>query len=160
MNWLRNISKAKYANDSLLLLFFVLASAPQATGIPAHEWISFLYLIPFVLHLLLNWDWLARIPRQLFGKISIENKINVIWNSLLYLMMVFVTISGILISEAALPALGWNLAEDRFWSNMHHLSGNLLMPMLGIHLALHWNWIRGMSRKIFRSRSKQTVEVA
>ncbi|PCI84432.1 MAG: hypothetical protein COB24_14685 [Hyphomicrobiales bacterium] len=72
-------------------------------------------------------------------------------DSLLYLMMIFVTFTGILVSEAALPLLGFTIESDSFWHIMHHNSINLLFPMLGIHLALHGTWIVKISKYIFSS---------
>jgi hypothetical protein len=151
--WLNQIVKARYIFDVMLLVFFIIASAPMATGIAIHEWISFLYLIPFVIHILLHWDWIVSMPKRIFKKLSLENRLNIIWNTLLYILMVIVTVSGILISEAALPLLGITIKPDSFWHSIHHNSSNLLFPFLGIHLALHWGWIVRTTKKVFNKKN-------
>lgn len=158
LNWMNNLNKTRYAMDILLLIFFLVAAAPHATGIVIHEWVSFVYLIPFIIHLLLHWKWIMNIPKQLFGKLQLGTRINIIWDSLLYLMMIFVTFTGILVSEAALPLLGFTIEPDNFWHLMHHNSSNLLFPMLGIHLALHWTWIVKISKHIFSSKAGEAHE--
>ncbi|WP_422382034.1 hypothetical protein [Marinicellulosiphila megalodicopiae] len=87
-----------------------------------HEWVSFIYLIPFVIHILLHWDWIKAIPKRFFQQLSIENRFNVFWDFLLYALMIFVTISGILISQAALPLFGLNIKPDSFWFLMLHIT--------------------------------------
>lgn len=154
--WLNQIVKARYIFDAILLIFFVIASAPMATGIAMHEWISFLYLIPFIIHILLHWDWIVAMPKRIFKKLSAENRLNIIWDFLLYVLMVIVTVSGILISEAALPLLGIAIQPDSFWHLIHHNSSNLLFPFLGVHLALHWSWIVRTSKKTFNKKNTNT----
>ncbi|MFK7803499.1 MAG: hypothetical protein AB8G95_17825, partial [Anaerolineae bacterium] len=44
------------------LVFFiimVLVLAPQATGIPIHEWISFVVIVPLFIHLIMDWKWIV-----------------------------------------------------------------------------------------------------
>lgn len=155
-DWLNSPIRTRYLFDILLLILFLIASAPVATGVAVHEWVSFLYLVPFVIHLLLHWDWLMAIPQRFFKKLSLQQRLNVVLNTSLYLLMIFVTLSGILISEAALPILGITLKPDGFWHSTHHTSSNLLFPLLGIHLALHWGWIVNTTRKIRNRHATNT----
>lgn len=53
---MNNLNKTRYAMDILLVLFFLVAAAQHATGIAIHEWVLFVYLIPFIIHLLLHWE--------------------------------------------------------------------------------------------------------
>lgn len=50
-------------------------------------------------------------------------------------------ISGIMISEVALPLMGIQLPQGFGWRRLHDMSANLFLLMLGVHTALHWNWI-------------------
>jgi hypothetical protein len=36
-DWMQNLQKTRYVMDTLLLVSFMLVSAPQATGVPGHE---------------------------------------------------------------------------------------------------------------------------
>ncbi|MBT3135039.1 DUF4405 domain-containing protein [Alteromonas sp. ALT199] len=56
--------------------------------------------------------------------------------------MMFVLVSGFLVSVALFPALGIPLNIQDFWSKMHHDSATLIMPILGLHLAFHFRWIK------------------
>lgn len=149
MNTTRQIPKTKRQSATQIrvwidLLFFIgmlLVLAPQATGIPVHEWASFLIIVPFFLHLILDWKWIVNITKRLFKRVKGETRFNYVLDWLLFVLFVMATFTGVVISEAALPTLGIPIAIDQFWSSMHDLSANLLMVVIGIHLAMHWKWI-------------------
>lgn len=159
-SWLSQMNKARYGFDLILLVFFVLASAPMATGVAVHEWVSFIYLVPFMIHLLLHWDWITSVPKRFFKALTLEHRFNVVWDMLLYAMMIVVTLSGVLISEVALPLFGLHMAEDPFWATLRHDTSNLLLPMLGIHLAMHWGWIVRMSKKVLGRNTSEAAQPA
>ena len=50
-------------------------------------------------------------------------------------------LSGFMISESVLPFLGISLPRNFAWRSLHELSTNLFLVLLGLHTALHWNWI-------------------
>ncbi|MCM2680311.1 cytochrome b/b6 domain-containing protein [Echinimonas agarilytica] len=148
-DWKQSLQKTRYVMDGLLLISFMIISAPQATGVPLHEWLSIVFIIPFAIHILLHWDWFKQSFRRLFGKLPAKERFNIVWNYLLYLMMILGFVSGFLVSVALLPALNIDLHIQDFWSKIHHDSCTLLMPMLGVHLALHWGWIAKLTKRMF-----------
>ena len=153
-DWKQNLQKFRYVMDTLLLISFMLVSAPQATGIPLHEWFSLFFIIPFVIHLLLHWDWVTRSFGRLFANITARERFNIVWDYLLYLMMLLVFVSGFLVSVALLPALKISLNIQDFWSKIHHDSATFIMPMLGVHLALNFSWIVKLTKRMFAKEAK------
>jgi hypothetical protein len=150
-------NQIKLYTDIVLFTAFVLVNIPQATGIPFHEWISFLFIIPLLLHILLDWKWVVNVTLRIFKKLPGEVRFNHIWDLLIFIMMVFALFTGVVISEAALPAVGIHVTIDPFWSAMHDISANLLMILIGIHLAMHWNWIVSMFKHyVLRKPARQT----
>ena len=82
-------------------------------------------------------------------------RFNYILDWLIFFLFVVATLSGVLISEAALPALGFNIVVDPFWSQLHDMSANLMTVGLGIHLAMHWKWIvTNVKKYLVRGRTK------
>jgi len=132
MNWLI---------DVVAFALFFLVVAPQSTGIPLHEWLSYVFIATFVVHVAVHWQWIVDISKRLLKKLPGETRFNYFLNLLLYFMMILATVSGTLISEAALPALGIQVVIDPFWTTLHDLSANLTLLLLAVHLALHWHWI-------------------
>ena len=141
--------------DLLFFIGMVLVLAPQATGIVVHEWASFLIIIPFFLHLILDWKWIVSVTKRLFKRTKGEIRFNYVLDWLLFFLFVTATFTGVVISEAALPALGINVTIDPFWSSMHDLSANLMMAVIGIHLAMHWKWIVTNVKKYVLRRPAQ-----
>lgn len=144
----KTISKVKIYVDIFLFVLMIVVLIPQSTGIPIHEWAGFIILIPFLFHLVINWNWIANSSTKFLKKEGHKTRFSFVLNWLLYLSMILVTISGIVISESALPVFGIHFEPDQFWSVVHNLSATLLMAILGIHIALHWKWIVGTFRKL------------
>lgn len=147
-NWQQSLAKTRYVMDVLLLVSFMIVSAPQATGIVLHEWLSVLFIVPFAIHLLLHWDWVKQSLKRLTSKVSAKERFNIIWSYLIYLMMLLAFVSGFLVSVALLPTLNIPLNIQDFWSKVHHDSATLFMPMLGVHLALHFSWIVKLTKRM------------
>ncbi|GAC33704.1 DUF4405 domain-containing protein [Paraglaciecola polaris] len=147
-DWTQNLQKTRYVMDTLLLISFMMVSAPQTTGVPLHEWLSLLFVVPFAIHLLLHWDWIKQSLRRFSAKISAKERFSLVWNYLLYVVMLLATVSGFLVSVALLPAMSISFEIQDFWSKIHHDSATLIMPMLGIHLALHWSWIVNLTKRM------------
>lgn len=151
-DWKQSLQKTRYAMDCLLLISFMLVSAPQSTGIPLHEWFSLLFVVPFAIHILLHWDWIKSSYRRVMSKASKKEKFGIVWAYLLYLVMLLVFVSGFLVSVALLPAFNIDIQIQDFWSKIHHDSATFIMPMLGIHLALYWSWIVKLTQRMREKR--------
>lgn len=143
----RSRNQIKLYSDIILFVAFVLTNIPQTIGILFHEWISVLFIVPLMFHILLDWKWVGSVTKRVFKKVPGEVRFNHILDSLIFTMMVLALSSGFLISEAALPAIGIKVVIDPFWSTMHDLTANLTMVLIGVHLAMHWDWIVRMGKR-------------
>lgn len=137
--------------DIALFVGYVLLSAPQTTGIPFHEYATVVFIPIFIAHIVLDWSWITRVFRRSDRQRRGEVRFNRAFDIVLFVAMVVVIYSGFLISEAMLPDLGIHPAESDFWSSVHDAGGNLLIIGVGIHLAMHWPWVR---RNIGRVRPR------
>ncbi|SEG73127.1 protein of unknown function [Vibrio hangzhouensis] len=98
------------------------------------------------------------LPKNFAHKQSNKDRFNAVWDALFYLVILAATLSGFLVSEALLPQLGMPIDILPVWSELHHDLGNLVMPMLGVHLALHWQWIKSMTKKMMpRDKAQKKV---
>jgi len=134
-------TKSKLWIDLAIFLVFLIAMDPQSTGIAIHEWLTIASMAAMMTHLLLNWDWIVQVTRRFFGKLATRQRINYILNLLLFIDGTIIMLSGIMISEAALPALGIRLPVGFAWRSLHDTTANLFILLLGLHTALHWGWI-------------------
>ena len=111
-----SLTKKKLLVDIAVFIVFAIVSAPQSTGIAIHEWLSIIFIAPIITHLLLNWNWIVKVTTRMFKKLPGETRFNYIWDFALFIMMVLVMVSGILVSESALPTLGIVVFIDPFWA--------------------------------------------
>ena len=134
-------TKTKLWLDIIIFAAFLVTMDPRSSGIAIHEWLSLAMLAALTLHLLLSWDWIINISQRFMGKLGTQNRINYILNWLLFIDGTLLIVSGVMISEVAMPFLGIRLPEGFAWRRLHDMSANLGLLMLGLHTALHWSWI-------------------
>ena len=134
-------TKTKLWLDIIIFVAFLVTMDPRSSGIAIHEWLSLAMLAALTLHLLLSWDWIINISQRFLGKLGTQNRINYILNWLLFIDGTLLIVSGVMISEVAIPFLGVRLPEGFAWRRLHDMSANLGLLMLGLHTALHWSWI-------------------
>lgn len=144
-------TRTKLWLDLLIFIAFLVTMDPHSSGLAIHEWLSISMMAVIVLHLLLSWDWITVITGHFFQKVGGQNRINYILNWLLFIDGTLLMVSGILISEVAAPALGIQFPSGFAWRRLHDMSANLGLLILGLHTALHWNWISNtFGRYIFQ----------
>jgi len=141
------------ALDTVLLVAYIALQEPAgATGFVLHEWIG-LGLIPLVLlHIVLSWRWIATTWHRVWSDPAPRARINFLLNVSLFTMMAIVIVSGLFVSEYALPAAGVAMRGTQRWEQVHNLTSSLITPVVALHLALNWNWIaRSLRRYVARS---------
>lgn len=136
-----NQTKSKLWMDILIFSAFLVAMEPHTSGLAIHEWLTLSMLAAITIHLLLSWDWITETTRRFLGKLGTQNRINYVLNWLLFIDGTLLMISGVMISEVALPYLGLVLPQGFAWRRLHDMSANFALILLGVHTALHWNWI-------------------
>lgn len=137
----KNQTKIKLWIDVLIFVVFLITMDPHSSGISIHEWLATAALGALVVHLLLSWEWIVQVTRRFMGKVSGLSRINYILNWLLFIDGTIIMLSGFMISEAVMPALGISLPQNFAWRSLHDMTANLFLLLLGIHTALHWSWI-------------------
>jgi hypothetical protein len=131
----------KFLLDVLIFAGFLLALDPRVTGIPIHEWLTIAGTAAIILHFLLNWNWIAGLTRRFVRRASFKARLNYILNWLFFIDGVLVMLSGVLISEVVLPLLGLQAMRNMQWRQIHSLTADLSLILLGLHLALNWDWV-------------------
>jgi len=134
-------TKIKWVVDVIIFVAFLVAMDPHSSGVAVHEWLTTAALAAIAVHLLLSWDWVVQVTRRFTGKVNGLTRVNYVLNWLLFVDVMVVMLSGFMISEAVMPFLGISLPENFTWRTLHHLSADVFMPLLGLHTALHWNWL-------------------
>lgn len=128
--------------DIALLVGYVALSAPQTTGIPFHEYFTVVFIPIFIAHIVLDWAWVRRVFRPSDHRRTGEVRFNRAFDIVLFVGMVVVIYSGFMISESILPDFGIDPNISTFWQTIHDAGGNLLILLVGVHIAMHWPWIK------------------
>ena len=119
-----------------------------------------------VVHLLAQWDWTVASTRRFLPALTGRLRFTYVLNWLLFVAAVLVMVSGILISEAALPSLGLPTARStgsslfRFWRLLHTVSADAVIVLAGIHLGLNWRWVLNAVRHVARLPRQRSPRAA
>lgn len=136
-----------YLIDITIFVAILVALNPHMTGMAIHEWLSLAFGGAIIAHLLLHWQWIVAVTRRFLANVTWESRLNYLVNLLFFIDMTIIIFTGILISETALPTLGISLAASHSWVMLHKMASNLVVPILGIHVALHWRWIVNTTKR-------------
>jgi hypothetical protein len=142
--------------DSLLLLLFILLLSPRLTGLKIHELLGVLLFVPIVIHLLLAWAWIATTSKRIFARAGSRTRINYFLNATLFVLIMIEIISGLAISQVALPIVGIKTINDRAWRALHNQTLNFTMLFVGLHIAINWKWIVGALRQRLNRPNKNS----
>ena len=136
-----NKTKTNLLIDFVIFAAFLVASQPALTGLAIHEWLSVSFTAVIITHLLLHWNWIVNVTKTFFKKLFHESRFNYVLNALLFVAMTTVFMSGLMISKNVMSTLGITLNVSRSWREIHSLSADLSMLLVGLHFAMHWKWI-------------------
>ncbi len=137
------MNKFKFYHNILILAVMLLLMDPRSFyGLTFHEWAGLIIGISFLLHTVLNWTWIKKVTLGFFRKSIGRARFNYLLDILLLVGMVFMILSGIAIAREI--DFSWlKLPGSRlFWRAMHTSSSFITLALFGIHLGLHWKWVK------------------
>ena len=134
---MKNRKYAKLLLDLVLLVLLALMYQKKVISMHFHETGGLVLMGLFFLHKALNWKWIRGVTTGIFRR---KAKVNAAWlvDALLLLSMTAVLITGLLISKT-LPT---TLANGFWLRPWHYFSAALALGLSGIHLGLHWAWLK------------------
>lgn len=145
--------------DLFLLTMFLLVMNVPLTGIAIHEWLGIVIAAGTVTHLVQHGDWVATTTRRILERTSFRNQLNYWMMVALFSGFMSIIVSGLVISEAALPWLGITASASTFWLWLHLVSVNWVLALTAAHVALNWKWIvtttARMGKRIRSSRPRR-----
>ena len=141
-----NRTKALFIFDAGLLVVVCTLEAVSLTGLPVHEWMALTFGAGLLAHILLQWTWIASRTRRLLAAGAGRTRINYLINLGLFISMVATIVSGIMISEVALPVIGRPNVGGA-WRDVHGFGTNLVVLFVGLHVGLNLDWIAPVLRQ-------------
>ena len=141
--------------DLTVLAIVVAAANPALTGISLHEWLGVVFVVPALVHLVLNWEWVARAVAGFVGKIRTVARVNLVIDAALFISVVGVTLSGFMVIPGLANSLG--LQASSLWHAVHLLTSDTTVAFALLHFALHWKWVSSVARRIVAPPSTPPV---
>ena len=148
-----NRNRTNLLIDLTIFVAVLVAMAPRFSGVAIHEWLSIALAAAIITHLLLHWQWLAEVTLRLFRGAQASARLNYALNALLFINMTVIIFTGLLISRVALPLLKIQTPPGGVWRELHTLSANSFLFLLGLHIALHWSWIVNTVKRLFSGKA-------
>jgi hypothetical protein len=140
------------ALDAGMLLAVVALHSWQLTGVPLHEWIGAALGGAVLGHVLVHFAWIESRTKRLREPGARRTRVNVLLNGSLFTAMAAALASGLFMSKSIFPAFR-PVTEYLKWHAIHETSSNLVLVLLGLHVALNWELIvSGVRRALGTSK--------
>jgi len=151
--------KLNFWLDVAIFAGFMIAMEPHFTGETIHEWFTVAAAGTLVVHFVLHWDWFLRLTSRFFVRIFHSSRLNYLIAIAVFLGFISIMISGLMISEHFMPALGLRFQARYAWERIHELASNLTLLLVAIHVALRWEWLQAAFLRILVEPFRKTKNV-
>lgn len=136
-------SKQKILIDVMMTILFMIQMAYHITGNRLHEWLGVFLFALFILHHVFNRNWYKNLLK---GKYTLPRIVMITINTLLFVSMIGMMVSGIMLSRDVFSFL--NLRSGMFARRIHMVSTSWGYLLMSMHIGLHWGLVSGRMKKI------------
>ncbi|GAU79531.1 DUF4405 domain-containing protein [Fusibacter sp. 3D3] len=137
----------KMVLDILMLVGVALFYNKLTVSLAFHEIGGLVICGLFLIHIGLNFPWIKGVTPRIFSKkLPLKTRIGFIINLLLLISFFMIALSGIMISKTILTQISSRALN---WKTIHYFASSVSIILLGIHIGLHANYIKGMVKKQF-----------
>lgn len=126
--------------DAVALAVYAVVANPALTGIATHEWVGLGLVLVFLVHAAAHADWAAETTRSALRCPSWSRAGNLALDACIVVAFMVCVVSGVLVSGAVLPALGYYAQGYYFWDPLHAVSAKVLLALLLVHVVVHARW--------------------
>jgi hypothetical protein len=146
-------ARARLWLDLTLFAALFIGYNPAWTGIAVHEWLCLIAIVPLLFHVIINWDQTLRVLSRFAEIVRATPKVNLVVDAALFVAGVTVMLSGLLVSQSVMKAVGIAVTPSALWASTHSWSADATILLLLVHFALHWRWIVKTAGKLGRPRA-------
>jgi hypothetical protein len=134
-------SMKKILLDLCMTVVLLALMVPKLTGLSLHEWGGLAICLAFIVHLLLNWSWVACVSRKLFSKLPAKTRLNYMLDALILIGFFLIVLSGMAIAKTIDFSWLHLPGQQFFWRKLHTSASMMTFLAVAMHVGLHWNWI-------------------
>lgn len=147
--------KIKLFIDISMTVSFLLLMAYHFTGDSIHEYLGFTLFALFIIHHLLNLNWYKNLNK---GKYNLNRKLNTFINTMLFICMIGLMISGILFSQRVLSFLNIN-NSGMFTRRLHMISSSWAFIFMSFHIGMHLGIFINASKKFIKIKKPVVIVI-
>lgn len=142
--------------DIGMTVVLLLLMAYALVGEAAHEWLGVAMFVLFVIHHVININWIKNIGK---GKYTAFRMVQTVLAALVLLTMLGSMISGIILSKYVFDFLSIHTGQA-IARTVHMLCGYWGFVLMSLHLGLHGNMIVAMAGKISIFQKKTVIWIS
>lgn len=143
--------------DVVMSILLILTFNKRIAGIAFHEIVGIIVCVFFIVHVILNKKWISGITKNFLKKnVRSKTRVQYVLNALLLCTFLCILITGLGMSKSVLPTIfGTNFGFGNTAKMLHFFFTGVAVVLLGIHIGLHWKWIKNTFCKIVSINSKR-----
>ncbi|WP_139652125.1 DUF4405 domain-containing protein [Raoultibacter phocaeensis] len=141
------MDRKRFVVDAIALAVYLVVANPALTGIAVHEWLGLAVFVVFLAHAVQHAGWIADTVSTAVKSPAPARIANLALDALILVAFMVVTVSGLLVSGAVLPALGLYADGYYFWDPLHSIAAKALLALLLVHVVVHWKWLCNFAKQ-------------
>ncbi len=135
--------------DIVITVLFIVLIDPHETGLTFHEIAGLSIGVMFIFHVILNWPWVKNVTKNLINpKMKSKTKFFYLLNSLSFIAVATIIITGVQISEVLFPTQS---IISHTTVLVHKWVSYSCLVLFGLHLVLHWRFFVHIVPRMLRS---------
>jgi len=145
---MKNKKYLKIIFDIIMLILLVLMFKKNAVNMSFHEVGGLILIGLFIVHNLINYKWLKAVFSRFFStNLNKRTRFGAIVNLVLAVVFILIGISGILITHGS----------GGLWKTIHYFCAGLSIIFMGIHLGLHWGFVKNAFVKLQNKKAAKVI---
>lgn len=145
--------------DIIMSALLILMFKKNILTLAFHEIGEIIVCLLFIFHFIINFNWVKAITIKIFAADTpLKMRLSYIIDILLLLDTLAILITGIGINKIFSPKIAF---LPKSATPFHFFTGGLFVILIGIHIGLHWDWIKNMlNHKFTIFRKVQTTSLS
>lgn len=145
--------------DLFMGVLFVLLMNLSFTGLVFHEIVGTFIFVVFIIHIILNMNWIKAIGKRLTSdKIKTREKVKFLLSVAIFLSVITMGVTGILISKCLFTSITVN--NSKIFYPIHKGAAMVSLSLLCVHIGVHLDYLIGAVKNIKNGIKEKTGKKA